>query len=498
MARTRTVPSQAQSAPAAHKRVFSFGPGRVEGTRQMRDLLGAKGANLCHMTSIGLPVPPGFIISAEACAEYYKAGGKLPDGLMDEVRLHLAALEQTTGRRFGSPAKPLLVSVRSGAAVSMPGIMDTVLDVGANDAVCEGLASAIGDARFARDTYRRLVEMFGVVVMGVPAHRFRSCLDAVKRACGVDQDSQLGPYPMGEVLRQYKEIYQDHAGEPFPQDVDQQLQRAIAAVFQSWNAPRAARYRMIHEIAGLLGTAVTVQSMVYGNLGDSSASGVGFTRDPSTGRDELFGEFLINAQGEDVVSGLRPPLPLAKMRQWRPQLYRQLLSMKERLEKHWREMQDFEFTIERGRLYMLQTRTGKRAGAASVRIACDMVRQKIIDQREAVLRVPPDDLRHLLLPSFAPDGERQPIATGLPASPGAAVGQPAFTPLEAVERSRAGEKVILVRRETGPEDVDGIWFAEGVVTVLGGMTSHAAVVARGWGKPAVTGCLGLEVDVARR
>jgi len=463
----------------------------------MKQLLGGKGANLAEMTSIGLPVPPGFTITTETCAEYYDCGKKFPPGLMDEVRRNVALMESETGKQFGSDHDPLLVSVRSGAAVSMPGMMDTVLNLGLNDKACHGLADLSGNPRFALDAYRRLINMFGDVVMGVGHEHFEAEFDRIKKKYRVKLDTDLGADGLEELVEAYKKVYRKHTGEAFPQDPMKQLEKSVAAVFGSWHAPRAIAYRQINEISGLKGTAVNVQAMVFGNMGEDSGTGVAFTRDPSTGKNQFYGEFLVNAQGEDVVAGIRTPQPVVEMKKWRPKVHKQLLEIKDRLEKHYREMQDFEFTIERDTLYMLQTRTGKRAGAAAVKIACDMVKEKLITEKEALLRVPANDLNQLLLPSFAAGAKRDTLTVGLPASPGAAVGRPAFTAAEATDRALAGEHVILVRKETSPEDVEGMHAAKGILTSTGGMTSHAAVVARGWGKPCVCGASEVTIDEKR-
>lgn len=485
-------------ANTSKKRVYFFGRTRTEGTKDMKQLLGGKGANLAEMTSIGLPVPPGFTITTETCAEYNDAGGKLLDMLMDEVHQNMALLEQETGKRFGSEDDPLLVSVRSGAAVSMPGMMDTVLNLGLTDAAVEGLAKRSANRRFALDAFRRLINMFGDVVMGVAHEKFEAEFDKIKSKYGITLDTDLHEEGLTALITAYKRVYKTHTGEAFPQDPFLQLKKSIEAVFKSWNIPRAVKYRQIHEITGLLGTAVNVQTMVFGNMGEDSGTGVAFTRDPAVGRNEFYGEFLVNAQGEDVVAGIRTPRPVKEMKRWRPELYEQLLEVKEILENHYREMQDLEFTIERGELYILQTRTGKRTAAAALKIAVDMVKEGLIDHQTAVLRVPPSDLNQLLLPTFDTKAERDVLARGLPASPGAASGKLAFRAEEAVERAEAGEKVLLVRKETSPEDVAGMHIAAGILTSTGGMTSHAAVVARGWGKCCVAGAGEIEIDEKKR
>ncbi len=487
--------ASAKAAPKG-KMVFFFGKTKTEGKAQMRTLLGGKGANLADMTSIGLPVPSGFTITTDTCAAYHDGGGALPTGLMEQVLKNVKTLEKETGKRFGDTGNPLLVSVRSGAAVSMPGMMDTILNLGLNDASTEGLAEATGNRRFAFDAYRRLINMFGDVVMGVDHEHFEHAFDELKASQRVSEDTDVSAEGLEELCQRYKEVYHAHVGEPFPQDPMKQLQLSIEAVFKSWNAPRAITYRRLSSISGLNGTAVNVQTMVFGNMGDDSGTGVAFTRNPSTGENKFYGEFLINAQGEDVVAGIRTPKPVAEMPKWNKKVHAQLLKIKTKLEKHYREMQDIEFTIERGTLFMLQTRTGKRTGLAAVKIACDMVREKVLTEKEALLRVPAGDLTQLLLPSFDPTAKQlaDVLAKGLPASPGAAVGKPAFTAGEAVERMHAGEDVILVRKETSPEDVDGMHSARGILTSTGGMTSHAAVVARGWGKCCVAGAGDIRID----
>ena len=498
MAKKKTAKKTASSKPA--QMVYYFGQTKAEGDGSMKQLLGGKGANLAEMTTIGLPVPPGFTITTETCAQYYEEGAQLPTGLMDEVEKAVKTLEKETGKAFGSTDNPLLVSVRSGAAVSMPGMMDTVLNLGLNDAACEGLTKLSGDARFALDAYRRLINMFGDVVMGVDHEHYENEFDKIKHKHGAKLDTDLGADGLQELVEAYKKVYHQHTGEPFPQDPLLQLRKAIEAVFGSWQTPRAKRYRQINEITGLLGTAVNVQTMAFGNMGKTSGTGVAFTRNPSTGENRFYGEFLINAQGEDVVAGIRTPQPVAEMPKWNKQVHKQLLEIKDKLEAHYKDMQDIEFTIEQGTLYMLQTRTGKRTGPAAVKIACDMVKEKLIDEKTAIRRIPANDLTQLLLPSFDPKAKEKaaPIATGLPASPGAAVGKLAFTAEEAVDRTQAGEKVLLCRKETSPEDVDGMHFAAGILTSTGGMTSHAAVVARGWGKCCVAGAGAITIDEKKK
>jgi pyruvate,orthophosphate dikinase len=498
MAKKKTTKKSTRRTGSGTKRVYYFGQTKTEGDSSMKQLLGGKGANLAEMTSIGLPVPPGFTVTTETCAEYNKAGGKMPKGLMDEVHKNIKLVEKDTGKQFGSNTNPLLVSVRSGAAVSMPGMMDTVLNLGLTDEAVVGLANQTGNERFAYDAYRRLINMFGDVVMGVDHHFFEAEFDKIKAKAGAKLDTEIDTKGLIQLCEAYKAVYKKHTGEPFPQDPLEQLEKSIEAVFKSWMTPRAVRYRQINEITGLLGTAVNVQTMVFGNMGDSSGTGVAFTRDPSTGKNEFYGEFLINAQGEDVVAGIRTPQPVKQMRKVWKDVYDQLIEIKDKLEQHYKDVQDFEFTIENGTLYMLQTRTGKRTGVAAVKIAVDMVKEKLIDQKTAVLRVPPNDLNQLLLPSFDTKAKRDVLTTGLPASPGAAVGKLAFTADEAVERTAAGESVLLCRKETSPEDVDGMHNAVGILTSTGGMTSHAAVVARGWGKCCVAGAGEITIDEKKR
>ncbi|MGD9691459.1 MAG: pyruvate, phosphate dikinase [Phycisphaerales bacterium] len=492
----KTAKSSTAKSGSKTKFVYFFGATKTEGKREMKQLLGGKGANLADMTSIGLPVPPGFTITTEACEAYYDSKQQLPAGLMDEVAKHIKALEKETGKTFGDDADPLLVSVRSGAAVSMPGMMDTVLNLGLTDKAVEGLAAATGNERFAYDAYRRLINMYGDVVMGVDHHFFEEAFTALKRRYNVTLDTDTPTEGLKELCSAYKDVVRKQAGRDFPQDPPEQLRLAIEAVFKSWQTPRAVRYRQINDIRGLKGTAVNVQTMVFGNMGEDSGTGVAFTRNPSTGENIFYGEFLINAQGEDVVAGIRTPRPVEEMPAWNAKAHKQLLSIKTKLEKHYREMQDIEFTIERGKLYMLQTRTGKRTGAAAVRIAVEMAQEKLISKDDAILRVPAGDLTQLLLPSFSEKAKKNAkvLAKGLPASPGASVGKPAFTADEAVERTHKGEAVILVREETSPEDIDGMHSAVGILTSTGGMTSHAAVVARGWGKCCVAGAGAVRID----
>jgi pyruvate,orthophosphate dikinase len=486
------------------KMIYYFGKTKTEGKGNQKTLLGGKGANLADMTSIGLPVPPGFTITTEVCDLYYKSGRKLPDGLMDEVKKNVAMLEKELGKKFGDNKAPLLLSVRSGAASSMPGMMNTILNLGLNDEAVVGLANATGHKRFAYDSYRRLINMYGDVVCGVDHEHFEIAFDKIKRRYKATVDNEVPLEGMIELCEEYKNVFKKHFGKPFPQEPLKQLELAVEAVFKSWMQPRAVKYRQVENITGLLGTAVNCQSMVFGNMGDDSGTGVAFTRNPSTGENKFYGEFLINAQGEDVVAGIRTPEPVEKMSKWNKKVFDQLMTIKDKLEKHYRDVQDIEFTIENNTLYMLQTRNGKRTGAAAVKIACDMVKEKLITEQEAILRIPAGDLTQLLLPSFSPAAkqaakkEGRLLTVGLPASPGAAVGKPAFTAAEAVDRTLEGEQVLLVRKETNPEDIDGMHSAAGILTSTGGMTSHAAVVARGWGRCCVAGAGEIQIDEKAR
>ncbi len=480
--------SSKSTSKKAPKYVYFFGGGKAEGNAGMRMLLGGKGANLAEMTNIGIPVPPGFTISTEVCAYYYKHGKKYPPTLKAEIEKNLAKLEKVMGKKFGDPNNPLLVSVRSGAPISMPGMMDTILNLGLNDETVEGLARRTNNPRFAYDAYRRFIQMFGNVVLGIEHSKFEHILEEVKKERGVTLDTELDVDALKEVVRRYKELIKQEKGFELPQDPRKQLEMAINAVFESWNNPRAITYRKLNEIPDDLGTAVNVQAMVFGNLGDNSGTGVAFTRDPSTGEKRFFGEFLINAQGEDVVAGIRTPEPIAELKKHMPKVYKQLEQVYKKLEKHYRDMQDIEFTVEDGKLYLLQTRTGKRTAKAAVKIAVDMVKEKLISKEEAILRVSPKQLDQLLHPMIAPNQELKKIAKGLPASPGAAVGQVVFHAEDAVNWANEGKKVVLVRQETSPEDVAGMAAAEGILTARGGMTSHAAVVGRGMGKCCVVGC----------
>jgi pyruvate, orthophosphate dikinase len=474
--------------------VYYFGNGRADGGREDRTLLGGKGANLAEMTRIGIPVPPGFTISTEVCRLYLR-DQRYPEGITTQVAEAVRQLEADTGKQFGGTSgDPLLVSVRSGASVSMPGMMETILNLGLNDATVAALASTANDDRFAWDSYRRFVHMYGDVVLGVHSRAFDERFNAAKRARAVENDTDLTADDLRGLVHEFKEIIRGQSGERFPEDPEEQLWGAIEAVFRSWNVERAIAYRRVHGIPDYLGTGVNVQAMVYGNLGEDSGTGVAFTRDPSTGERTFFGEFLVNAQGEDVVAGVRTPLSISEMANRLPSAYHQLLEVQARLEQHFREMQDLEFTVERGRLYLLQTRTGKRTAAAAIRVAVDMEAEGLISRDEAVKRVDPKQLDQLLHPRLDPKAEVELVCTGLPASPGAASGRVVFDPDVAAARASEGEPVILVREETSPDDFHGMVAARAVVTSRGGMTSHAAVVARGMGKCCVVGASALTVD----
>ncbi|HVZ09314.1 pyruvate, phosphate dikinase [Rhodopila sp.] len=485
------------------KWVYRFGAGLNEGRADMRNLLGGKGANLAEMASIGLPVPPGFTISTDVCTAFYENNHRYPEDLKSQVDEALAAVEAAVGLKFGDAAKPLLVSVRSGARVSMPGMMDTVLNLGLTDHTVEGLVAASQDARFAWDSYRRFIQMYGSVVLGVDHHRFEEIIEHAKLEAGVVEDTALKADHWRQVVGSYKDLVHQETGKPFPQDPHEQLWGAIGAVFGSWMNPRAITYRRLHDIPAEWGTAVNVQAMVFGNMGDDCATGVCFTRNPSTGENAFYGEYLVNAQGEDVVAGIRTPQPLSAaaakagetpLELAMPKAYAELLTVRETLEKHYKDMQDIEFTVQQHKLYMLQTRNGKRTAAASLRMAVEMARDGLIDQSEAVKRVNPSSLDQLLHPMLDPKAPRTLLAKGLPASPGAAAGIVVFSADEAESRASKGEAVILVRVETSPEDIHGMHAARGILTTRGGMTSHAAVVARGMGRPCVSGAGGISVD----
>ena len=477
--------------------VYFFGNGTAEGTRDMKSILGGKGANLAEMTNLGIPVPPGFTIAASACIAFLHDGA-VPDALQDEVEHNLERLQQVTGRTLGDATNPLLVSVRSGAAVSMPGMMETILNLGLNDRAVQGLATQSGSARFAYDSYRRFLQMYGDVVLSVPTHHFEQLLTAKRIAGGVSSDAELSEDALRNLVEEYKQLVKVRTGHDFPMDPKEQLWGATQAVWRSWTLKKAVDYRKVNGIPETLGTAVNIVAMVFGNMGDDSGTGVAFTRDPSTGEKRFFGEFLVNAQGEDVVAGIRTPLHIDEMATRLPAAWHELLATQERLEQHYRDMQDIEFTVESGALYMLQTRTGKRTAAAAVRIADEMVTEGLITKTQAVQRVDASQLDQLLHPIIDPAARATPIAIGLPASPGAASGVAVFDPDVAEQRAAGGERVILVREETTPEDFHGIVAARAVLTARGGMTSHAAVVARGMGKCAVVGCKEITVDAVHR
>ncbi|HZS65150.1 MAG TPA: pyruvate, phosphate dikinase [Xanthobacteraceae bacterium] len=490
------------------KWVYSFGDGKAEGNAQLRDLLGGKGAGLAEMAGLGLPVPPGFTITTEVCTYFYSKGGTYPDDLESQVNDALAQVARIVGKRFGDPENPLLVSVRSGARASMPGMMDTVLNLGLNDATVEALAKKSGDRRFAYDSYRRFITMYSSVVLDIDHHHFEEILEEHKARHDYTLDTEVTADDWVKLVERYKKVVSEHHGEAFPQDPQRQLWGAIGAVFGSWMNARAKTYRRLHNIPESWGTAVNVQAMVFGNMGDNSATGVAFTRNPSTGEKKLYGEFLINAQGEDVVAGIRTPQEITEaarkeagsnnpsLERLLPDAFAELERISDVLERHYRDMQDMEFTVEQGKLWMLQTRTGKRTAKAALRIAVDLAQSGLISQQEAVTRVEPGSLDQLLHPTIDPKAERKVIATGLPASPGAASGEVIFSSDEAEKAKADGRKVILVRVETSPEDIHGMHAAEGILTARGGMTSHAAVVARGMGKPCVSGAGGIRIDAA--
>ena len=476
----------------SYKYVYLFS----EGNKDMRELLGGKGANLAEMTKAGMPVPQGFTISTEACTQYYKDGRKINDDIQAQIYEYLGKMEEICGKKFADPENPLLVSVRSGARASMPGMMDTILNLGLNDVVVEGLAKFTNNPRFAYDSYRRFIQMFSDVVMELSKKRFEEIIDQLKEEKGVKMDTELDTDDMKELVKRFKAFYKEEKGEDFPSDPKVQLMEAVKAVFRSWDNPRANVYRRMNEIPYDWGTAVNVQAMVFGNSGDRSGTGVAFTRNPATGERKLFGEYLINAQGEDVVAGVRTPSPIAHLQEQMPEVYEQFAQIADRLEKHYKDMQDMEFTIENGKLYMLQTRNGKRTAAAALKIAVDLVDEGMIDEEEAVLRVEPKQLDSLLHPQFDAEAVKKAevIGKGLAASPGAACGKVVFTADDAKVWHENGEKVVLVRLETSPEDIEGMQVAEGILTVRGGMTSHAAVVARGMGTCCVSGCGEITVD----
>ncbi|AVQ38849.1 pyruvate, phosphate dikinase [Clostridium botulinum] len=474
------------------KHVYLFS----EGNASMRELLGGKGANLAEMTNLGIPVPTGFTVTTEACIKYYKDGKKLTDEVVQQITNAMEEVEKKTNKRFGSEENPLLVSVRSGARVSMPGMMDTILNLGLNDKTVESLSRLTNNERFAYDSYRRFIQMFSDVVMGIDKRDFEDVLDQVKEEKGVEYDTDLTSEDLKKIVVKFKEIYKKEMREDFPQEPKEQLLAAITAVFGSWDNPRAIVYRRLNDIPGDWGTAVNVQSMVFGNMGETSGTGVAFTRNPATGENEIFGEYLINAQGEDVVAGIRTPQPIAKLKEDLPQCYKEFMSIARKLEKHYKDMQDMEFTIEQGKLYFLQTRNGKRTAQSALKIAVDLVEEGTLQKEEALLKVDPKQLDTLLHPNFDEKELKaaEVIATGLPASPGAACGRVYFTAEEAKIHHEKGEKVILVRLETSPEDIEGMVAAEGILTARGGMTSHAAVVARGMGTCCIAGCSEITIN----
>jgi len=483
---------------SAKQDLYFFGGGRAEGDGSMRDILGGKGAGLAEMTNATIPVPPGFTIATTVCLDFMKEGGKVPERVAKAQKDYLERLEKLMGKRLGDPQDPLLVSVRSGAKFSMPGMMDTVLNLGLTDKSVEGLNRKTGNPRFGWDCYRRFISMFGNVVLEIPKRRFEDELDRRKHETGARNDAELSADALKDLAGRFKALVREASGNDFPQDPLQQLDMARDAVFRSWNNPRAVFYRKQNKIPDDLGTAVNVQAMVFGNMGDDSATGVGFTRNPATGAKEFYGEYLTNAQGEDVVAGIRTPKPIEELEKEMPAVYRELREITGRLEQHYRDVQDFEFTVEHLKLYLLQTRTGKRTGGAAVRIAVDMVHEGLIDKKTAVLRVPARDLDQLLHPRVDPKQKPAVLAKGLPASPGAAVGRAVFLADDALEWASRKEPVILVRAETNPDDIHGMDAAQGILTATGGMTSHAAVVARGMGKPCVAGCSALAVDETRK
>ncbi|MGB0065481.1 MAG: pyruvate, phosphate dikinase, partial [Terracidiphilus sp.] len=493
------APSATADSTSTERYVYFFGGGKADGNGKMKDVLGGKGAGLAEMTNAGLPVPPGFTIQTEACREYMR--GKVSPKIDQEMLAALKKLEEMQGQKLGAGDNPLLVSVRSGAKFSMPGMMDTILNLGLNDQAVEALAKRSGNPRFAYDSYRRLIQMFGDVVLDVPKKMFEHIFDGVKAAKKVKFDYELQPDALKKIIEEYKKLVKKETGKDFPQNPLEQLSAARDAVFRSWQNDRAKTYRRINHIDDWLGTAVNVQAMVFGNLGENSGTGVGFTRNPATGEHVFFGEYLMNAQGEDVVSGVRTPNPISELEKGMPKVYEQLKDITRRMEKHYRDMQDFEFTIQDGKLYMLQTRNGKRTGLAAVRVAIDMVREGLITQEEAIFRVEPNQLYDFLVPRLVEKGAKvEVLATGLPASPGAAVGQIVFTAEDAVKHHQNGsyKSIVLVRGETTPEDIAGMEVADGILTSRGGMTSHAAVVTRGMGKCCVAGAGDCVVDEANK
>ncbi|MGR3220292.1 MAG: pyruvate, phosphate dikinase [Candidatus Anammoxibacter sp.] len=479
------------------KAIYFFANGSADGDAKMKDLLGGKGANLAEMTNLGIPVPPGFTITTEMCDQYSKNDMKFPQGLAQDIDANLVRLEKVMSARLGVTDNPLLVSVRSGAASSMPGMMDTVLNLGLNPDSVNGLINKTGNEHFAWDAYRRFITMFSDVVMGIDRQLFEEVLEKQKKKSKVKHDNDLSVEQLKEIVDEYLGIYKKNTGKKFPTSPKEQLTKSVEAVFKSWNNARAIKYRELYNIKGLLGTAVTIQAMVFGNMGDKSSTGVCFTRNPSTGNNKFYGEFLVNAQGEDVVAGIRTPNPIDGLKKKMPMAYKRLVDIKNKLEKHYKDVQDMEFTVQEGKLYILQTRTGKRTAQAAIKIAVDLVKENLIDKKTAVSRVDPEQLDQLLHPTFDPKAERKVIACGLPASPGAATGEVVFTAEEAEKLAEKDVKVILVRIETSPEDIGGMYVAQGILTARGGMTSHAAVVARGMGKCCVAGCGSVQVDYSK-
>lgn len=490
MAKKSATPKKAKTK----KYVYFFGNGKAEGRGDMKDLLGGKGAGLAEMTNLGIPVPAGFTITTEACNEYFKNNKKYPPGMWEQVLENMKKVEKAMGMRFGDPDNPLLVSVRSGAKFSMPGMMDTVLNLGLNEQTLKGLIKKTNNERFAYDAYRRFITMFGSIVMGIDRQKFENSLEEIKKEKGVHLDTDLDAEDLKRVVQRFKEIYKEETGKDFPQDPYEQLRMAINAVFGSWFGERAVKYRKLHGIPDNLGTACNIVAMVFGNMGENSGTGVGFTRDPSTGEKRFFAECLINAQGEDVVAGIRTPLHIDELKKRMPRVYKELERIYQKLEKHYKDMLDIEFTIQEGKLYMLQTRVGKRTARAALKIAVDMVKEKLIDKATAVMRIDPAQIDQLLHPMIDPKAKVKVVAKGLPASPGAAVGRVVFTAQDAEDRAAKGERVILVRTETSPEDIGGMAAAQGILTARGGMTSHAAVVGRGMGKVCVVGCGAININ----
>ncbi len=486
------------SGAKAKKLSFFFGAGKSEGSQELKDLLGGKGAGLAEMTRIGAPVPPGFTISTEVCNIFYQNKMKLPQKLNKELKSNLKRMEKIMGGHFGDSKNPLLVSVRSGAKFSMPGMMDTILNLGLNDKTIQGLIKKTDNERFAYDSYRRFIQMFGNVVLGIDKSEFENIIEKKKKESHIKMDTSLLVDDLKSIIAKFKRKVKSKSGEEFPSDPFAQLKMAVEAVFKSWNNPRAIHYRKLNRIPSDLGTAVTIQAMVFGNMGDDSLTGVGFTRNPSNGQNKFYGEYLVNAQGEDVVAGIRTPKPIGELESEVPEIYKKLLSITKRLERHYKDMQDFEFTVQEGKLFMLQTRTGKRTAHAAVKIAVDMVKEKLITKQEAIRRIEPAQLEQLLHPTIDPSAKIEVIAKGLAASPGAASGRIVFSADEAVRFSESGEDIILVRKETNPDDIHGMAVARGILTSRGGMTSHAAVVARGMGIPCVVGCESIKVSEERK